>query len=185
MVERKDIIRTRKVIWQAYLDLSKEKDYTAITASEVIKLAGVSRGTFYSHYKDIQQLRQEIEKDFCSITAEALLPAVRHLFTNTERAMFHILRFFEKNREMIRAVSAQGSSETYFLFCKDRLGKDILRCACTGKTDERMILKAVIMSSMIIDQCRDVVMEGMNYTIAQRARVLYEIVKDGIPSGEE
>ena len=47
MVERKDIIRTRKVIWQAYLDLSKEKDYTAITASEVIKLAGVSRGTFY------------------------------------------------------------------------------------------------------------------------------------------
>ncbi|MGM9941405.1 MAG: TetR/AcrR family transcriptional regulator [Bulleidia sp.] len=184
MAERKDIIRTRKAIWQAYLDLSREKPFSLITASDVIKQAGVSRGTFYGHYRDIQQLRGEIEKDFCSITAEALLPAIRHLFTNTERAMFHILRFFEKNREMIKAVTAQGSSESYFLFCKDRLGKDILRCACTGKTDEGMILKAMIMSSMIIDQGRDVVMEGMNYTIAQRAHILYEVVRNGIPSGD-
>ena len=69
MSERKDIIRTRRAIWQAYLQLSKKKAYTDITASDVIKNAKVSRGTFYGHYRDIGELREEIEQDFCAMTS--------------------------------------------------------------------------------------------------------------------
>lgn len=182
MAERKDIIRTRKAIWQAYLDLCKEKPYAQMTASDVIKKAEISRGTFYAHYKDINDLREEIEKDFCSMTSEALLPFVRHLYTDTERALFHIFRFFEKNRSMVYAVTAQGSLDTYYHACRKQLGKDILRCAYTGEENDRVILKAVIFADMIVDQCREVVNEETSYTIAERAEIMCEMLREGIPS---
>lgn len=184
MSERKDIIRTRRAIWQAYLQLSKKKAYTDITASDVIKNAKVSRGTFYGHYRDIGELREEIEQDFCAMTSQALLPAVQNLFQNTERACFHILRFFEKNRDMILSVTASGTCETYFHRCKDAMAQDILRCAYTGECNEKAALKCDMMASLVVDQGRDVVMGEGNYDITFRSAAICEVIRNGIPSGD-
>lgn len=184
MNERKDIIRTRKAIWAAYLELSKEKSYAEITASDIIKKAGVSRGTFYGHYRDIHELREEIENDFCSMSSEALLPSVRSLFTNTEQACYNILLFFEKNRSMICSVTASGTSDKFFQLCKKRMSNDILRCAFTGKIDEASRLKCSMMASLIVDQGKEAVMdESEAYSVSFRARMLKEVIDKGIPEG--
>ena len=168
--ERKDIIRTRRAIWQAYLQLSKKKAYTDITASDVIKNAKVSRGTFYGHYRDIGELREEIEQDFCAMTSQALLPAVRNLF--------------QKNRDMILSVTASGTCETYFHRCKDAMAQDILRCAYTGECNEKAALKCDMMASLVVDQGRDVVMGEGNYDITFRSAAICEVIRNGIPSGD-
>ena len=61
MSERKDIIRTRRAIWQAYLQLSKKKAYTDITASDVIKNAKVSRVTGISGNRDRKSNRISVQ----------------------------------------------------------------------------------------------------------------------------
>ena len=42
------ITKTRKAIYQAFLQLLNQKDYEAITVQEIIDLADVGRSTFYS-----------------------------------------------------------------------------------------------------------------------------------------
>ena len=48
--------RTRQLLSQALVQLIREKDYSAITVSDIIERANVGRSTFYSHYHDKDDL---------------------------------------------------------------------------------------------------------------------------------
>jgi AcrR family transcriptional regulator len=48
--------RTRQLLGAAFVQLLREKGYSAITVSDIIERAGVGRSTFYSHYKDKDDL---------------------------------------------------------------------------------------------------------------------------------
>ena len=50
------IQRTRKVLQDALIELILEKEYDKVTVQDVIDRANVGRSTFYSHYKDIDDL---------------------------------------------------------------------------------------------------------------------------------
>ena len=65
------ITRTRNLIFNAYLELLREKGFPNLTVQDVTERAGINRVTFYSHFADkyalldfsIRELfRQEIEK---------------------------------------------------------------------------------------------------------------------------
>ena len=44
--------RTRHLLSAALVQLIREKDYNAITVSDIIERANIGRSTFYSHYRD-------------------------------------------------------------------------------------------------------------------------------------
>ena len=44
--------RTRHLLGAALVELIREKDYSAITVSDIIERANVGRSTFYAHYRD-------------------------------------------------------------------------------------------------------------------------------------
>lgn len=48
--------RTRHSLSAALVELIKEKDYSTITVSDIIERANVGRSTFYSHYRDKDDL---------------------------------------------------------------------------------------------------------------------------------
>lgn len=48
--------RTRHVLSAAFVELLKEKGYSAITVSDIIARADIGRSTFYSHYRDKDDL---------------------------------------------------------------------------------------------------------------------------------
>ncbi len=50
------IQRTRKVLHAALIELILEKGFDKVTVQDVIQRANVGRSTFYSHYKDIEDL---------------------------------------------------------------------------------------------------------------------------------
>ncbi|MDU7944150.1 MAG: TetR/AcrR family transcriptional regulator, partial [Streptococcus salivarius] len=54
------ITKTRKAIYNAFLQLLNQKDYEAITVQEIIDLADVGRSTFYSHYESKELLLDEL-----------------------------------------------------------------------------------------------------------------------------
>jgi AcrR family transcriptional regulator len=58
--------RTRHLLSAAFVQLLREKGYSAITVSDLIELANVGRSTFYFHYRDkddlfVQELDRVIE----------------------------------------------------------------------------------------------------------------------------
>lgn len=48
--------RTRHLLSAALVQLIREKDYSAITVSDIIERANIGRSTFYSHYRDKDDL---------------------------------------------------------------------------------------------------------------------------------
>jgi AcrR family transcriptional regulator len=48
--------RTRHLLGEALVELIREKDYNAITVSDIIDRANVGRSTFYAHYHDKDDL---------------------------------------------------------------------------------------------------------------------------------
>lgn len=48
--------RTRHLLSEAFVELLREKGYNAITVSDIIERADIGRSTFYSHYRDKDDL---------------------------------------------------------------------------------------------------------------------------------
>jgi AcrR family transcriptional regulator len=71
--------RTRQALSQAFVQLLREKGYSAITVSDLIERANIGRSTFYSHYRDkddlfVAQLDRVIEVLSHHMPAQGELP---------------------------------------------------------------------------------------------------------------
>lgn len=63
----KNSLRSEAKIREAVISLlSEKKDINKVTISEVVDRAGVNRGTFYNHYKGIDEVLGQIEDKFMS-----------------------------------------------------------------------------------------------------------------------
>lgn len=57
------VVRTRKAIRQAFLELMQETDYQKISITAIARKADIDRKTFYLHYDSIESLVDEIIQD--------------------------------------------------------------------------------------------------------------------------
>ncbi|MEG2570144.1 MAG: TetR/AcrR family transcriptional regulator [Clostridia bacterium] len=65
---------TRMLIRRAFTELLRQKPIQSISIKELCELAGINRGTFYSHYDDIYDLLKQIEDEMMADFIEALKP---------------------------------------------------------------------------------------------------------------
>lgn len=65
---------TRLLIRRALAELLRQKPPQRISVKELCLAAGISRGTFYSHYTDIYQLLDSIESDMLHELSDSLQP---------------------------------------------------------------------------------------------------------------
>ncbi len=74
-------VQTKALIKQTLLDMLKKTAFDKVTVSELCKIAGINRGTFYLHYCDLWAVLEELEEEAlreeptyepykCSLTAE-------------------------------------------------------------------------------------------------------------------
>ena len=61
--EYKSAVRSKIFIKHALMNLVAKKDFEKITVTEVIDTSGISRGTFYSHYKSLDDVINQIIDD--------------------------------------------------------------------------------------------------------------------------
>ena len=54
------VSKTKKAIYQAFLQLLNDKGYDATTVQDIIDLADVGRSTFYCHYESKELLLDEL-----------------------------------------------------------------------------------------------------------------------------
>lgn len=68
----RSVQRTRAAIEQAFYELAQTKDVSRITVRELTERSGVSRGTFYLHYRDVYDLLSQREAEMLAQLKEAL-----------------------------------------------------------------------------------------------------------------
>ena len=55
------IQKTKAAIKESFLELRRNKPIEKITVTELSRLAGINKATFYLHYSDIYSLADEME----------------------------------------------------------------------------------------------------------------------------
>ena len=55
--------KSKKAIKDALLELMYEKSFSQITVNELLKKANISRGTFYAHFSNLDDVRQQLIND--------------------------------------------------------------------------------------------------------------------------
>ncbi|MBO8142301.1 MAG: TetR/AcrR family transcriptional regulator [Firmicutes bacterium] len=66
------ILRTRKLIMDAFIELATKKDFKDITIKDIASVATVNRATFYDHFLDKYDLLEKVlaEKIMTQVVAE-------------------------------------------------------------------------------------------------------------------
>lgn len=65
---------TKLLLRKAFMELLRQKPIQSISVKELCTLAGVNRGTFYTHYADIHDLLSHIEDEMQADFDRALAP---------------------------------------------------------------------------------------------------------------
>ena len=65
---------TKMLIRKAFTDLLQTKPIQRISIKELCEMAGINRGTFYTHYTDIYDLLNQIEAEMLADFQQALRP---------------------------------------------------------------------------------------------------------------
>ena len=140
--EYKSAIRSKSFIKHALIKLLSEKDYDRITVTEVIEASGISRGTFYSHYKSLDDVLNQISDEEYNrmvnligdniemfFDPEILLLFISNIFAYIEEDKDYytkIILYYPLYTDIMKKISDKYKSEVY----------RILKEKSTIKTDE-------------------------------------------------
>ncbi len=104
------VVLTQKMFKTAFLQLLKEKPIQDITIRELCSVAGVNRGTFYSHYQDIYELLEQIEKEMFDELQKTLSD-----YEEAKENSFYVelFRFFQNNSEMCTILLDKNSDREF------------------------------------------------------------------------
>lgn len=69
------VVKTRRTIRSALIELMREKELGAITVSELSKRAMINRKTFYRHYRTVNDVVAELENEILSEFSDILKSA--------------------------------------------------------------------------------------------------------------
>jgi len=94
------IVKTRKSIRAAFLELRTNNALEKIKVTKLCELALINKSTFYKHYQDIYALSEEIENE----TILSIMNSFEHinsLFTDPEGFMKGLYYAFKTHEELI------------------------------------------------------------------------------------
>ena len=180
--------RTRKQLQTALAALMREKDLKDITVRELTALADVNRGTFYSHYKDLYDMREQMEEELFQQLA-AVLSAYR-----LERApggltpiLTAVFRFILENQELF-VTTLSGGGEPFFTRLQQLIYEMYLR-RWSGFYDlgdtrgTNYYLEFVV--SGVMGLVRAWVRGGMAERAEDMAALAEQMIVSGLPQGGE
>ncbi|MBL1226941.1 TetR/AcrR family transcriptional regulator [Enterococcus sp. BWR-S5] len=117
-MKKKDlrVMRTHKMIIEAFFHLVEEKGFEAITIQEIADRAMINRATFYAHFKDKQDLYDQIfdfaVKAFTSVLdADKTIQGNRIEVKKIELLLTTIYNNIHKNKNFFLTIMDGSSNE--------------------------------------------------------------------------
>lgn len=114
------VIRTRKLIKDAFYESFKEKGFEKTTVSDIAKRAMINRATFYLHYQDKMDLLRCLEEEVLSDIEKICQPVTREYIQACQREggpfphIVKLLSYVQENAEFfILTVRDYADSSFY------------------------------------------------------------------------
>jgi AcrR family transcriptional regulator len=117
--------RTRDALGDALVELMQQKPFDGIRVQDVLDLAGVSRSTFYEHFKDKDDLFESDAEEFFEMMANALSKR-----NDASERVVPVRELFEHLREMqklFEAIVASGKVHDNLALAQGHFARGIER----------------------------------------------------------
>ena len=116
------IRKTKQVLRQSFASLLAEKPLEDITVKELTERADINRGTFYCHYKDIYDLKDQIERElFDEFVAVIDGYGVDNLRRELRSVMTDVFSFLQRNKEFGTIISAYKTDSLFFAWVRSEI----------------------------------------------------------------
>lgn len=156
MGERRDVARSKLLIRQAYFTLLFRKEQRKITVNDILEEADISRGTFYSHFKDIPDLEEQLEDTIlyaCKKTLEQ--KPIEELIKNPYAQVEMFVNIFAVHRNEIRALAKHHKDSHLSIKFKNLIKQGLVgNKYFLDDPDESVLLNSCI-ASTLVDACID------------------------------
>lgn len=182
--KNRSVQRTQALLKDGLTELMQTKPVQNITVRELTDYVNLNRGTFYLHYKDIQDLLENMENDMLDEFVEI---TNAHQPQDMNGKPFPLIcdlyKFLEKNSDFVKLILVNNQEQTF----KNRL-KDIIRERCMNdwvevfaNTDSRL---SELYSSYVLSGCIGIienwVQNGTPQTPEELARYTEDIMLNGL-----
>lgn len=122
--EYRSSIRSKELIESAFFEVLQKKPSGKITVTDIVQAAKINRGTFYAHYRDINELIRKIEDGFISELENAVSKLdVLNKSSGIYETLLEISAFLEKNEERYRELLKIGKTDSFVLRLQERFNE--------------------------------------------------------------
>lgn len=111
MAEDARVRKTKQKLSAALVALLQEKTLSDITPAQICEKAGINRSTFYRNYKNVSQLKAEMENKILSGIQWSDEPSDSF---NVQETIENQLQYLRENRDLFLALSCAGAREGIF-----------------------------------------------------------------------
>lgn len=135
-------LRSQRALRQALADeLAESGDLSRVNVASLTERAGLTRRTFYSHYRDIPDFINQIEdgllaeiREHIELITAAQLPDLYHNIDELEPApgSVELLRYLAANRDLIGALLGPGGDQAFIKRIIDTAREAVVPRAQTG-----------------------------------------------------
>lgn len=180
------VVRTRKLLHEALVELMAEKDYESITVQHIIDRAGVGRSTFYAHFYGKEELLQE--------GFEQLQRSLSRLGDNVRedgRFSFSLamLRHAQEHHRLYQAIAGKQISTIVLRQISDRIATLVgeeLAAMIEGDRQRKFALPIPIVQQYVSGSFISLLIwwldHDMPYTAEEMDRMFHEATLPGIES---
>lgn len=180
--ERRDVKKSKDAIKQAFVVLSMHHPINKITVNQILELADVSRGTFYAHFQDIYDVKQQVEDDLLSECLRTMQEGdIHEIVGNPYPQVLRVVTFFQEHANTIRNLSYYGQGGSFFQKYKEILKKGIQESNHTIEDKETVMLLDAFIAGGIVDSCSAMVLgEGEIHDPEVTAYIISRFIAQGM-----
>ena len=178
----KSAVRSRKLIKNAVSKLLQSKDFEKISVTEIVKLSGLNRGTFYAHYNNVADVFDEIEKEVTDKILSLFGKYKDSILEQPTPFLREIAEFLQKDYDFYKRLVCAKTGENFI----DKLKEFFVGTVLEGINDDNIsdtktfLLVVRFYTNGFANMYVDVFKGKLDVTLDELTTMMGEIIAVGI-----
>ena len=178
----KSAIRSRKLIKNAFSRLLQKKDFEKITVTEIVKLSGLNRGTFYAHYSNVVDVLEEIEREVTDKILSLFSSYKSQIIENPAPFLYDIAEFLQKDYDFYKRLICAKVGENFIDKLKEFFVSTVIEEIASDDMQDKgkFVLVVRFYTNGFATMYVDVFKGKLNVTLDELTKMMGEIIAVGI-----
>ena len=178
----KSAIRSRKLIKNAFSRLLQKKDFEKITVTEIVKLSGLNRGTFYAHYSNVVDVLEGIEREVTDKILSLFSSYKSQIIENPAPFLLDIAEFLQKDYDFYKRLICAKVGENFIDKLKEFFVSTVIEEIASDDMQDKgkFVLVVRFYTNGFATMYVDVFKGKLNVTLDELTKMMGEIIAVGI-----